>query len=396
MTTQNLSDTLQIEPIVEAVLRGLTLEGIGDAKVRVGVRVNPFDFPSVGTRFLRVTYTSSGQANISYFLKRFDPATYCPPSNGRGPLSWRRSKTRLPPSQLEHLYLNLYRQEGCSVPASRVIDDLTLAMEDCGAETLEERLRDKAPDEQEKILAALIPQQARIAIAGRKIKLPSDGAERVNLYSDLSRDFTLHFKYWRRAASGEETEQFLDKTRFFREGYSGKKQYFLGDNATFHILFRNNTSHPFMWVDLERIKEGTQTREPAGIYFSPESNIGFEAMERLLYACRTSEEEIEEGKTRKGNPIDEKAWREYLKDFYKVAVVECFRRGTKIRELEMFYPEIYERFTRRHTGFRNAFSRYQEKIAGTVVKVNVNGLYNDKEKEAFKIGGDAILDLMSK
>lgn len=351
--------------------------GTDDERV---IRRVPFYFPSVGTSFSRVTCTSGGETR-AYFVKKFDPELYFP-SEKRPILAWRRQRTRLSPPKLEHLFLEAYRTRGCSVPRSQVVDDYTLAMEDCGEETLEERLRVRTAEEQERIFASLTQEQVKFSNAGGGIEIPSEAEDRVAQY-DIDIIFRNLYKYWRPAASEEETNQFMERTRFLRK-YS-RTQLTVGDPATFHIIF--SPKRVAKWVDFEKLREWPQASELSGLYFSPESVLGFEAMERLVHSFFEAEQRPQSR---------EEDWIRYLKDYYTSGAMECFRRGTLMRQLDMNDHHLYEQFVSRHRGFAGAFDKYKARIVEVCTKVNSNGLYTPGEKGALKTSVETVLDLMSK
>lgn len=365
----------QLEWELNPELIGLLMAVSGENK-DVGMNKTVFHFPSKDTSFARVVYTSRDKSEY-YFIKQFDPRS-------------ERFKTKTPPAQLEHIYTEVFRKLGCSVPKSRVLGDHILLMEDCGTETLEDILRNKTAEQQEAIMAKLIPEQVKFAIAGRRIQIDEKDYDKIALYSNIERSFILNHAYWRPTAEKSEVHDFMDKTVFIRQQYPS--QHFLGDNSTFHILFSNNAK----WIDLEKIKFGHQSRELAGLYFSPETNLGFEAIERLIYNFKKAEYEAENESLGDNRKLDESEIKNYLRNFYKSGVIECYRRGTKIRGLETNNPEIYARFIDRHKGYADALTKYREKITAIAKKASLNGLYSSEEKEKFAIASNTILDLMSK
>ncbi len=164
---------------VEAYLK---VSSAGEIK-NESIKITPVYLPSIGTNFSRVVHKSE-KLTESFFVKKFEPDIYDAPAGGDGLMRvWRRTKTKIPPAQLEHLYMQIYRQEGCPVPFSQVVGDYTLAMADCGEQALEERLRGKNSEEQETILVSIIPELAKIAVTGRKIKIPSEAHDRIDEYS---------------------------------------------------------------------------------------------------------------------------------------------------------------------------------------------------------------------
>lgn len=380
MSEQTIID-LELDPVVEAIIKEISAEPKELEARQDIISREPFYFPSVGTTFVRIT-SRSGEKQKSYFIKRFNPEEYFQKPEKTVP--WRRAKTKISPAQLEHIFLSAYRQQGCPVPLSHVVDDYTLVMEDCGVETLEEQLRGKDAGQQERIFAELVPSQVMIGIAGRHLTLSKEARESFPEYS-IDKSFIRHFRYWRPAASQQEQDEFMSKTSPLREYKS--LQTVIGDSSTFHILLSNSGKKV---IDLERLKEWPQASEPAGLWFSPESVIGFEAMERLTRFFKKTEADVE------GRKLEDEEVREYLRDLYKVAAVNCFTGASSMRELEMENPTIYDRFVERHAGFKNGLEIRKQKLGGLAIKYRINGLYAPKEREPLYAAANTLFDVISK
>lgn len=386
MTRTNLppEEGLSLPEGLGNLIKTLSREGTSE---RV-IRRTPFFFPTVGTNFSRITCSFEDGREISYFVKKFDREAYFAPVRGASP-GWKRARTKKPPAVIEHAYLDAYRRMGCNVPKSTAVNGFTLIMEDCGVLTLEEKIRSLTSEEQETVFSSLIPHLVKLARAGRRIALPENVMDRIRGYSDMDHLFRYLHKYWRPGATPEEVDDFLKKTEIFR--HPKKEQFFLGDSSTFHILYKDGTTP--MWVDLEKLKYGHQSRELAGLVFSPEVGLSFDAAERFLRQFKEEEYSAEKG-VRNGD--FEREWREYLQAFYRDgAVPELFRRGTAIRLLETRYPGKFADFVGRHTGFRDAFRSAQAELLSTTTRVENCGLYSHEEVEKLKVGVNEILDIMS-
>lgn len=400
-STPTLQGHLEMNPIVEAFMRGIAEKsssltpGNGEG---VGMFVTPFFFPSVGTTFARISYTcDSRREGESYFVKSFDPEFYHPLKDGKSK-AWRRVPTKLAPAELEHVYLDAFKSQGCAVPASFVIGNYMIVMEDCGVVSLEEKLRrngnetlEQTAERQETVFASLAQEQAKFSVAGKKLQIPADAYDRIKIYSDLQGTFAGLFDYWRPAPQEEERKRFLEATKILWDFSYGIKpeRIILGDSSTFHVLFSPNGLP--RWIDIEKIREGHPTADFAGHYLSPESVLSFNAIERLLRLVTSKEVEIETDGQRRA--IEDDAWKEYLRAFYVDGITECFRRETKIRQLETYFPDKHAAFVERHSGFRNAFDRYRERIGAVSQKMRENGLYTDKEKTRLDDATQAIINL---
>jgi len=357
---------------------------------RVRVDSTPFEFPSIGTVFLRVTYKSD-QEEKTYFVKRFSEDSFAEPGK---PVAYKREKQSNPPAEIEHAYLEAFRKLGCAVPASRSINGHTLIMEDCGSLTLEEKIRGRMSETQERLLEILIPYQAKLSFAGRKLykekSIPKWAYSGISKRSDLNRALAYIFNYWRPGSSKEEKSEFMAQFQFIDDILEDNRQQFIwGDSATYHVLFVDDESPRF--IDFERIKEGHKGQDLAGIYFSPEIRLGFEAIERLLYNFYQKEHELY---SREKLAMED--WKDHLRIFYCASLFECLRRGTKIRELEAYYPDIYSKFIERHTGFKTAFRRYKEKIKEIKERVLESDFFSKKEQEKFGVAADVALNLVSR
>jgi len=360
---------------------------------RVHIDSAPFEFPSIGTIFSRVTYASD-QEEKTYFVKRFNEDSFAEPGK---PVAYRRERQSHPPAEIEHEYLEAFRNLGCAVPASRSINGYTLVMEDCGLVTLEERIRGMPPESQEELLEVLIHHQARLSFAGRKLYkekgIPRWAYKGIPKRSDLRGALAYIFNYWRPGASKGEKSGFIDQFSFIIDTLKhNSKQLIWGDSATYHVLFRDENSPRF--IDFERVKEGHKAQDLAGIYFSPEVQLGFEAVERLVHYSYQKECELygaEHGKLLNGE-----SWKDHLRIFYCASLFECLRRGTKIRELAAYYPNEYSRFIERHSGFKKAFTRSRERIAEIKERILGSDFFSAKEQEKFRVAADAALDLVSK
>ncbi len=377
-------------------------EGLGDfigvistgenGSGRIHVDSAPFKFPSIGTIFSRVTYISDKEEK-TYFVKRFSEDSF---SESGKPLAYKRERQKSPPAKIEHKYLEAFRKLGCSVPASRSINGHTLIMEDCGSLTLEEKIRNKSPESQEELLEILLHHQARLSFAGRKLynekSIPRWAYSGIPKRSDLDNALAYIFNYWRPGASKEEKSEFIAQFSFISDILKrNRRQLIWGDSTTYHVLFVDERSPRF--IDFERIKEGHKAQDLAGIYFSPEVRLGFEAVERLLYNSYQKEYELCNIEHTKSNMEN---WEDHLRIFYCASLFECLRRGTKIRELAAYYPDVYSRFIDRHSGFRKAFMKYRRRITEIKDRVSGSDFFSKKEQEKFEVAADAALNLVSK
>lgn len=87
---------------------------------------------------------------------------------------------------------------------------------------------------------------------------------------------------------------------------------------------------------------------------------------------------------------------DFLKTSYYAGSFECFRRGTKIRELESEHDDIYEKFINRHPGFKGALGRYQENLITVYDRLDKGGIFQPKEKKRLSTSIEALVDTMGK
>jgi len=371
------TDELDISPVI-----GVTLEESSKTNGgNLSIQVTPFAWPSIGTEFQRVVITS-GDTTKSYFIKSFTEEKGVSIARAAGSISL---------AEREHTYLSAYRNEGCPVPRSKVMADKRLAMEDCGTITLESKLRDETPEQQEKILSGIAKQHARFIVAGRSIfpKLPAEMKKIAKMLGNMRDTAEDMHKYWRPGASEEERERFM-KAFLPAIDYipDREKQLIPGDTTTYHILI-DEQGNP-RWVDLERGRLGHPTRSSAGYLFSPEVKLGLDATERVLKIERQEVSTLNEEQLR------DDAWISYLKAAYVCGILECTKRATAVKRFELQVdPEKYAEFITQAPGFNQAHRAYSTHLNRIISRIKENGLYDTREKTNLANAGEASLELIS-